>query len=230
MKKILIVEDEPMIAQDLMLTVKEAGYSVVGPCDRAERALELYQSEKPSLALLDINIHGSKDGIELAELISGQIPFIFITSYYDEATLKRVEKVNAQAYILKPFRDEEVLMNIRLAFAKQQTQPANPNQVNLLIRSGANSVAICPSDVVYARGEDNYTRVVLRNKEQHVISQTLKAFQEKLDDQFCRVHKSYVINSALIEGISSRKVLVQGNEIPLGRSYKAAFMDSLNLS
>lgn len=226
----MIVEDEPMIAQDLAMIVEDAGFGVLGPCDTATKALEIMSSELPQLALLDINIRGEQDGVALAAKIKDFVPIIFVTSYYDSTTLRRVEHQQPQAFILKPFREEEVVMNIRLALKKSSAQ-ARSEEEKMLVRVGDLNVPVVTSDILYAQGEDNYTRIFLRSEEVYLISQTLKTVQEKLPKhQFVRIHKSYLINKTLIDGINSKKVFIQGKPLPLGRAYKQDFLKQIALS
>ncbi len=115
--QILIVEDETIIAEDIRDTLEELGYDVCSVCYDSETALqELYRC-KPDLALLDITISGIKDGIEVAEIINKrhQIPFIYLTSHSDRATLERAKHTRPRGYIVKPYKDRDLISSIEIA-------------------------------------------------------------------------------------------------------------------
>lgn len=115
--KILIVEDEVFIAEDLRDTLEELGYDVCAVCFDSEKATkELYRCT-PDLVMLDITIRGQKDGIELAEIINEyhQVPFIYLTSHSDKETLRRAKHTRPRGYIVKPFKDRDLVSSIEIA-------------------------------------------------------------------------------------------------------------------
>lgn len=231
MTKVLIIEDEPLIAQDLELTLSLAGFDIIGPYNFVPENINEIISRKPDLALMDINLNDKKDGIDLALQFQNKFPIIFVTSYYDQPTLKRVEAVKPYAYILKPYQEEEVLMNVKLALSKQLAKPVEQKEEHLQIKVGAKSVLVTIPTIAVLKADSNYTQVILKNGNEYCISQTLKVIHEKLDQSFfIRVHKSYVINSAFIEGFSNNKILLRGITIPVGRTYKKDLHKHLSLS
>ena len=104
--KIGIVEDEMLIALGISEALKELGYDVTEVANSYTEALEMIVNEKPDILLLDIQLSGHKDGIDLAWKIKNdfQIPFIFLTANADLATVERAKNVSPQAYLIKPFR------------------------------------------------------------------------------------------------------------------------------
>ena len=118
--KILIVEDEPIIAEDLADILKKEGYLISGVANDFSSAIDLLHTQTPDIALLDISLNSSGSGIDISEIINKkhQIPFIFITSFSDRLTLEKVKDVYPNGYIVKPFRKKDVLVNIELALHK----------------------------------------------------------------------------------------------------------------
>src|SRR3954470_23249348 len=100
--KIGIVEDERVIALSIESTLDDLGYDHCGPASSYGEALELLETDTPDLLLLDINLAGKKDGIDVAEKINVlyNIPFIFLTANSDMATIERAKKVKPHAYIV----------------------------------------------------------------------------------------------------------------------------------
>jgi DNA-binding NarL/FixJ family response regulator len=125
--KILIVEDEPLIAEDIQGYLEESGFGVVGIAHNATMALELLATAKPDALLLDINLGSSPDGIELAGIIRQkyQLPFVFLTSHADKGTLERAKQTFPAGYLLKPFDGSDLMTSLEIAlfnhFNQQQT-------------------------------------------------------------------------------------------------------------
>ncbi len=232
-KRILIVEDEVIIAEDLALFLQDQGFAIEGPVDNGPDALQLLSGNQVDLALLDINIQGAMSGIDIGRELRDryEIPFIFITSYYDEETLKRVESAQPAAYIVKPFKHEEVLLNIRLALQKHQYAKSPKKDISkLLVRDAGLLKPIDPDEIAYLKAESNYTKIVMRAGDEYLQSHTLKTIEEKLPGNvFCRVHKSYIINLNCIELIEGNSLQVRGQCIPIGRSHRAALFDRMEV-
>lgn len=114
--RILIVEDEPIISDDIESTLLSNDYDVAGKAYSSTQALDMLLSRYPDLVLLDIAIKGDKDGIDIATIIREkyQIPFIFLTSYSDKLTLDRAKPTMPYGYIVKPFKDRDLLTTIEM--------------------------------------------------------------------------------------------------------------------
>ena len=119
MIKILIVEDEMIIAEHLTMLLESMDYVVVGSAINYNEAIGLLETESPDLVLLDISLGGKKDGVNVAETINERfkLPIIFTTSHSDEATIERAKKVNPANYLLKPFQKEQLFTAIELALS-----------------------------------------------------------------------------------------------------------------
>jgi DNA-binding LytR/AlgR family response regulator len=225
-KSVLIVEDEPLIADDIALTLKGNGYDVVGPVDNAEEAAQAMTKSKPSLVLLDIHIKGGKDGIALAsEVRRHKLPFIYITSFYDRETLDRAMATEPQGYIVKPFDEKDLLINIEVALFKHRKAQLAPGKV--FVKEKNEMVAIEVRDILYAEAFDNYCKI-FTDKHSHIISHTLKQVEEKLPPQsFLRVHRSYVVNFEKVTSINESNVCLGLVKIPLAQSFRQEVMERI---
>lgn len=118
--KILIVEDENIIAQDVKRMLKHLGYAVSGITDTGKDAIEKVESEHPDLVLMDIVLKGEMDGIETAEKIKThfEIPIIYLTAYAEDKTLERAKITEPFGYILKPYEERELYLTIKMALYK----------------------------------------------------------------------------------------------------------------
>ncbi|MFA6225241.1 MAG: response regulator [Methanoregula sp.] len=119
-EKILIVEDDDIIAKVADWRLKNLGYTVCGRATYAAEALELVVKHTPDLVLMDINIRGDIDGIETAKMIKKgyNIPVVYVTSHSDGATLERAKATKPDGFIIKPFEDNDLRVAIGLALKK----------------------------------------------------------------------------------------------------------------
>lgn len=226
--RILIVEDEMIIAEDLSDLLSGLGYEVVDTAISAREALQVLEEKSPDLALVDIRLKGGKDGIELAREIRDhyRIPFIFLTSHADPGTVKRAREVNPYGYVLKPFEEPAIHASIEMALANFEKENITSEdsgqemilQDSLFVRSNGMLIKILFSDILYLEADGNYTQVHTMNK-RFALRGVLKALESKLTTrQFARIHKSYLVNLARIEAIDSQSVHIGGKEIPISRS------------
>lgn len=122
--KILVVEDEPIVALDLQQEVEQLGLSVVGQAESADEALLAAEESRPDLALMDVRIVGSMDGIQTARLLREAygIPVIFLTSYSDEPTIKRAARELPYGYLTKPFQRKELKAALEVGLHRHRTE------------------------------------------------------------------------------------------------------------
>lgn len=122
--KILIVEDDKILAMGLMEKLKDLGYEPTGVATSGAEAIEIVKKSQPDLVLMDIVLKGSMDGIETAKFIINlyDIPIIYLTAYADDEILERAEKTRPYGYILKPFKDSELKANIQMAIYKHNSR------------------------------------------------------------------------------------------------------------
>ena len=113
-KRILIVEDEAIVAMQLEASLKHMGYEVVGVASRGNDAIRVAKDTWPDLILMDIRLEGSMDGIDTANAINmyHSIPVIFLTAYSDDTTISRVIKTKSYGFMTKPFNEREPYSNI----------------------------------------------------------------------------------------------------------------------
>ncbi len=228
-RSILIVEDEPLIADDIAGTLREKGYGIIGPVDNADEASLILSKAKPSLVLLDIQIKGTRDGIELATEIHSKhkLPFIYITSFYDRATLDRAKATEPQAYIVKPFDEKDLVINIEMALYKHRKPLLTTDKI--FVKDKGELIALDAKDIVYAEAFDNYTKVFTA-KQQYIISHTLKQVEEKLSTKsFVRVHRSYLVNFEKVCSINESTIYLGLIKIPLAQAFRQELIERITL-
>ena len=117
--RVLIVEDEPVIAENISMYLDNADFEVSGIAYDSEEAFEQLKNNTPDAAILDVNLESKEDGIDIASLINKkyQFPFLFLTSYSDKETLQRAKGVNPSGYIVKPFNERTLLASLEIAIS-----------------------------------------------------------------------------------------------------------------
>jgi len=121
---ILIVEDEAIVAEDLACKVRQLGYNVAGTTLTGEEAVQLARQQRPALVLMDIHLAGAMDGIEAAHTIYQEyhLPVLFLTAHIDPDTVERARQAEAFGYILKPFDERDLRIQIEMALYKYTTE------------------------------------------------------------------------------------------------------------
>lgn len=155
--KILIVEDEGIIAMDIRNQLEGFGYDVVATAFSGGQAITLSTEHRPDLVIMDIVLKGNMDGISAAQSITEtlHIPVIFLTAYSDPATLRRAQTTGAYGYLLKPFRPDELHASIEVALYKHQLE----HKLKASERWFAKTLH-CISDAVIATDADGRVRFI----------------------------------------------------------------------
>ncbi len=122
--RILVVEDERIVAMDLQAQLRHLGYSVPVTVAWGEEAIRQAAELSPALVLMDIQLKGDLDGIEAAQHIRTHldIPVVFLTAFADEATVQRAKKTNSYGYLVKPFEERELRSTIEMALYKHEME------------------------------------------------------------------------------------------------------------
>lgn len=117
--KILIIEDEPVIAENISMYLNNADFTVSGIAYDDEEAVNQLHNNTPDAVILDINLDSSIDGIQIADYINKnfRLPFLFLTSYSDKETLLRAKLVEPSGYIVKPFNGQTLLASLEIAIS-----------------------------------------------------------------------------------------------------------------
>jgi two-component system, response regulator PdtaR len=242
--KILIIEDEFILASELAETLELEGYEVVLTADNGQEALDFYQENDVDLVLCDININGDWDGIETVTKLTAvkQVPIIYLTAFTDKETLERAKQTFPAAYIPKPYHITNLRMAIELAinnFAvkiqplkilrEEKTENHSKEmflQVNddIFIKQNYQFVKFSLNEILYLEADNIYTNINTSNKK-YVIRQSIGNVHERLPvKNLIRVHRSFVVNISKIDSFNEYEVMVQGHTIPISRTYKDEFM------
>lgn len=235
--KVLIVEDEAIIADDIYDTLEELGYEVIEPANNFTEAIEKIESTKPDIAILDIQLSGKKNGIDLATRINDiyNFPFIFLSSNTDKITLEEAKSVEPLAYLVKPFSKEELYTSIEVAlfnFAKRVEKSLDEAsliiQNALFIKKNKAFIRLNFQDIVYLKSDHVYIEIMMSNGNMHTIRGSLNEYIEKLNSDFYRAHRSYIINLQHLTELKQHSVFVGTIEIPIGKNQREELINCIN--
>ncbi|HLU94798.1 MAG TPA: response regulator transcription factor [Membranihabitans sp.] len=129
--RVLVVEDDPLIAEDIREFLTNVDYNVVGVEHHKEGALKSLKNNLPDVVLLDINLDNAMDGFEIARHINEiyQIPFLYLTSYSGKSVVDQAKQTKPMGYIVKPFEERELFASIEVAMYNH-SQRSNPQYMS----------------------------------------------------------------------------------------------------
>ena len=133
-KKVLIVEDEGVVALSLQSILTKMGYTIIGTAITGDEAITLARDRNPDVILMDIHIKGTMDGIQATEKINefSDVPIIYLTAYADDETVSRAIRTRSHSYLVKPVNQRELYSNIEFAIYKRRLKDrAVTSQENL---------------------------------------------------------------------------------------------------
>jgi CheY-like chemotaxis protein len=135
--KVMIVEDEAVVALHLRQELTKLGYTVAGVATNGDQALKMVEEVFPDVILMDIHIQGEMDGIATAQKIPRylHIPVIYLTAYSEDSTLKRAGDTYPYGYLIKPFLDRELHATIKMALERSRADEAVRENEALLFRA-----------------------------------------------------------------------------------------------
>ena len=253
--KILVVEDQLIIAKDIEALLSDWGYEVVGCAASSHEAMFLFHKHQPDLALVDIHIDGDMDGIEVANSFNAtrHIPIVYLTAQADKGTVERAKATNPSAYLLKPFDERHLQISLELAFdiyMKQinpqfkttvSTSLLNANDIKLssdIILQNADSIFIKQNyrfvklkkeELIILEADRNHTYLYTK-EHQFIVRMPLANVLDRLQiENLVRVHRSYAINIKQVEEFNDSEITINAKVIPFTAAYKEDFFKNFNV-
>ena len=222
--RIYIVEDDPIIAATIETALHKQGYKIIGDSENYATALQQIRELKPDLILLDIQLEGDQDGVDLAvELDKEDIPYLYLTSQTDPETISRVKKTKPLGYIVKPFTENGLRSNIELAWHNLSLTAKE----FVLIKAEGYIHKIDQATIKYLKAFDNYCYIITTSKTL-LVPHTLKHTVAKLNSSnFIKTHRSYIVNKHHIISITQDKVILKDEPIPLSTANRPILLNFL---
>lgn len=225
--RILIVEDERIVAFNIQGRLEELGYTVVAATSSGEDAIKAIGSQKPDLVLMDIKLKGNIDGIEAAERIRNQfqIPVVYLTAYTDEETLNRAKFTEPYGYILKPFEARDLGSTIEMALYKYQIERQIREREQLLsttLKSIGDAV-IATDDQGLVTFMNPVAETITRWKQEEVLGHDLSQFFHTISETTRETVENPVklaLTKGITVGLANHTLLItkDGGEIPISDS------------
>lgn len=238
--KILIVEDNVIIADDMQSMLEDIGYEIVGNVIIYEQAVEVLKKKQVDLVLIDIILASDKTGIDLGRHIreNYNIPFVFVTSNSDRATVEKAKDVKPNGYLVKPFEQQDLYAAIEIAISNIGN-PENKEDDSKVTTSSVlkNSIFVKKQhlyyrvqfdDILFIKADNVYLEINTLEKK-FLVRSPLKDYLDKLPNTFYRAHKSYIVNIDQIEAINSRGIMINENLIPISKEFREFILSSMNL-
>jgi len=231
---LLIIEDEMIIAANISLQLTHLGYEVIGIISKSKEVLQHLSKQTPDIILMDINLKGELDGIEVATLIQKEykIPIIYLTANSDENHFERAKATNPYAFISKPFKKLDLQRAIELTLVRIKEEQNREKSLDsftdepyilsdcIFVRSHDKMVKVCINNILYIEAERNYCKIHCKDKE-HLLVTTLKYLEEKLTSNILmRIHRSFIVNLNHIDEIATNHVVIGKKAIPLSAELK----------
>jgi DNA-binding LytR/AlgR family response regulator len=246
--KILIVEDNVIIADDMQSMLEEIGYEIVDNVIVYEQAVEVLKSQQVDLVLIDIILASDKTGIDLGKHIreNYDIPFIFVTSNSDRATVENAKTVKPNGYLVKPFEQQDLYTSIEIAlsnfiYGKQNNGGGLNEDINedvpmsnsilkdsIFVKKQHLYYRIQFGDIQFIKADNVYLEVNTVDKK-FLVRSPLKDYLEKLPkNKFYRAHKSYIVNVDHIDAINSKDIMINNTLIPISKDFKEFIISAMN--
>lgn len=223
--KILIVEDEILVATDIQESLESLGYTVQGIADTGLKAIEAVENKLPDLILMDINLKGEMTGIEAAKIISKEsdVPIIYLTANADIDTVNKAKVALPYGYIIKPFNDKDLQTNIEIAifkFASDLKQKMESEQFNtffdlkdrgknqIIVHANKGLEKININDVYFIEKDDHQSIIHMIDDEiitNRSFSELTGLFPKK---HFIQVSKFFVINTLKVFAVKYPEIII----------------------
>lgn len=211
--RVVIVEDELLIAEQLEDILTANDCSVIGIAQTLEKASNLLHLT-PDFVFLDIQLKNNENGIDFGNTLNQKgIPFIYITANTEVETLKEAVKTNPISYISKPFKSNDVIAALELIRLKHQMKP------KITLKLANKDVNVFLDDILFCEAKGSYTEIVTKQY-RYTKRINLKDFLEHLESNFVRVHRSFVVNKKQITYKTATSVFFNTLEIPVSKLYK----------
>ncbi|MCE3258762.1 MAG: two-component hybrid sensor and regulator [Bacteroidetes bacterium] len=198
------------------------GWTNIRSVSSMKEAITAINERRPDIVLTDTNLEGENAGIELGHLLSVKynIPFIFTSSQSNPEVLRKAIVTRPYGYIIRPFRNEELMIAIELALFSFNALPGN-DQDELVIKKGRSIVRLQSRKILWVEAEGNYCVIRLQGGERKEIRITFAELQTLLNgSDFIRIHKSYIVNKRFVTEVRTGFVMLNNLRFPVGRTYQ----------
>ena len=236
-----------IIADDMQSMLEEIGYEIVDNVIVYEQAVDVLKNNEVDLVLIDIILASDKTGIDLGKHIRQHynIPFIFVTSNSDRATVENANTVKPDGYLVRPFEQQDLYTSIEIALSNfNYSRKENSKEItgtegdsftsnsvlkdSIFVKKQHLYYRIQFTDIQFIKADNVYLEVNTADKK-FLVRSPLKDYLEKLPkNKFYRAHKSYIVKVDHIDAINSKDIVINNNLIPISKDFKEFIISSMN--
>ncbi len=232
---VLIIEDNKEDAQQLKEIIYDLGVAEVAVATSFDETIQLNQQQQFDFYFIDIDLGETKTGFDVAQRLrekSKKAPIVFITAYFSSRNYNLAKACMPNQFLDKPISKLKIKQALELSLLKQPHQKITDRSEKFLYTKVGKMIRkIKFADILWVEVDGRYSKVIARQREYH-ISMHLKSLMEYLpQEQFLRIHQSYVINKEQIEALSlvDNYILLNDQRLPIGRMFKNAVKGVLNI-
>ena len=226
----IAVDDEPMALEKLESYVRRVPFlELVALCESPLEAVQMIMEQPVDALFVDINMP-DLNGMEMVSSLPDPPMVVFTTAYAEYAA--ESYRFPAVDYLLKPFDFNSfqraagrLLKQASLASVRQ----AVPREDYLLVKDGYKYVNIPIADILYIQGMRDYAQIYTEGRKPVIAGTSMAQIKEKLPPCFLQVHRSWIVNIRKVKEIERMRIVIGGERIPVGDSYKQQFMEFLRL-
>ena len=243
-ERILIVEDDISIAENIQEILELLGYVNIDIANSANQCIKVIKKNRPDLIFMDIKLKGDKDGIELGEIVKQMVdaPLVYVTSYSDPTIIERAKRINPAGFIVKPFNTNDIHAIVEIVLYNKRTKPATETAAvktstdspflvtdSVFIKADNAFEKVSYEELYYVEANGNMVTIYTRNRD-YSIRKSMKEIEEILPSQlFLRVQKSFIVNLGQIESFNTKEIFLKGGAaVQVGRQYYNSFLAKLN--
>jgi DNA-binding LytR/AlgR family response regulator len=228
-KKILIVEDQILIADTIKRYLRDKAYEFVGTAISYKEAVQLFQDTAPDIALIDIHLKGKENGIDFARFLSEQpepIPFVFLTAQLDSEYFNNAKQTRPAGYLGKPIQQSSLLTTIEIALYNHEQKLKEQEFIHIIENGHTHKILV--DEIESLKADHVYVGIILRNGRSLISRTSLREILALLPpDQFLQTHRSYAVNIRHIKNWDSQAIYYPDYIVPVSRSYKKIVQQKL---
>lgn len=221
----IVIEDEPLALKKINEFIGEVEYlNLLMSFDNAITAISFLKNNPVDLIFLDVRMK-KLSGIQFLESIQ-QKPKVIITTAYDEYALKGYE-LDVSDYLLKPFSFERFLKSVEKVYSVIENKKVGQNTGYIFIKTEYRIEKIELKDILFIQGMKDYLQICMADKKIMTLQSFKKMIQVLPENEFVRVHNSFIVSLSKIENIERNRIKIGENSIPISESYKDNFYNLL---
>ncbi|MGN0057677.1 MAG: LytR/AlgR family response regulator transcription factor [Phocaeicola plebeius] len=222
----IAVDDEPMALEKLESYIRRVPFlELVALCESPLEAVQMIMEQPVDALFVDINMP-DLNGMEMVSSLSDPPMVVFTTAYAEYAA--ESYRFPAVDYLLKPF-DFNSFQRAAGRLLKQASLASVPREDYLLVKDVYKYVNIPIADILYIQGMRDYAQIYTEGRKPVIAGTSLAQIKEKLPTCFLQVHRSWIVNIRKVKEIERMRIVIGGERIPVGDSYKQQFMEFLRL-